>query len=93
MNSILVQDKTITPKAENGVLDLRNYEFNGDNSVEMNGEVSPMLEKIHYNSKPVHRVTAEWAFCSERPCSEGALALRWIVLTSSMGRAVSGSRW
>ncbi|WP_419961186.1 ATP-binding protein [Psychrobacillus sp. BM2] len=38
LNSILVQDKTISPKAENGVLDLRNYEFNGDNSVEMNGE-------------------------------------------------------
>lgn len=44
-----------------------------------------MLEKIHYNSKPVHRVTAECAFCSEWTCSEGALALRWNVLTSSMG--------
>ncbi|WP_246097025.1 hypothetical protein [Psychrobacillus soli] len=38
MNIILVKDKAISPKAVNGVLDLRNYEFNGAEPVEMNGE-------------------------------------------------------
>ncbi|MFJ7970190.1 ATP-binding protein [Psychrobacillus sp. NPDC096389] len=38
LSSILVKEKTIAPKVVNGVLDLRNYEFNEAEPLEMNGE-------------------------------------------------------
>ncbi|MDI2587691.1 ATP-binding protein [Psychrobacillus sp. NEAU-3TGS] len=38
LNSILVKEKTVSPKAVGGVLDLRNYEFDGAEPIEMNGE-------------------------------------------------------
>ncbi|WP_144512744.1 ATP-binding protein [Bacillus sp. FJAT-22090] len=38
LNSILVKDKNVSPKAIDGVLDLRNYDFNGNEPVEMNGK-------------------------------------------------------
>ncbi|MFJ5768827.1 ATP-binding protein [Psychrobacillus sp. NPDC093180] len=38
LNSILVKEKPLSPKAVNGVLDIQNYEFEGAEPVEMNGE-------------------------------------------------------
>ncbi|MFF2752471.1 ATP-binding protein [Psychrobacillus sp. NPDC058041] len=38
LNTILGKEKSVAPKVVNGVLDLGNYEFNGAEPVEMNGE-------------------------------------------------------
>ncbi|MEK3978588.1 ATP-binding protein [Psychrobacillus sp. FSL K6-2836] len=94
LNSILVQDKTISPKAVDGVLDLRNYEFNGNEPIEMNGEWefvpgklldSPEFDKQQSYPVPVPSLWTEYDLDGEQvpKYTSGTYRLRVLINDST----------
>lgn len=60
LSSILVNEKPISPKVENGVLDLRNYNISELKPIEMNGEwefvPNKLLDAQEFDEQRSHRV-------------------------------------